>query len=298
MILFQSVIRFGCHAGASRGLGTFAVFALVMTMCVVVFAVDADAGTRRKNSSRGRHNAAAIQAQKTRMIRSIQNQIADARKVLSSIESKTAMTQKEAEQAMEKLASIQSEIEAERLDVPKAMKDLRGIEEDILAEQLPESELKVAMANMDRLKEAMHRMIHRILGLPEHSGATSLNEGLFDLSKLTAEQQKMLDANSEYQSTEQKLASAAARVRQLRENLFAKDSDWIAAKQDVIDASKEALADKRELKSTVVHAAAEKSKLDNARQIEAVARAAIARGEARLRQLGVKSTGGKSTTRK
>ncbi|GAA4469722.1 hypothetical protein [Novipirellula rosea] len=298
MILFLSVIRFGCHARASRGLGTFAVFALVMTMCVVVFAVDADAGTRRKNSSRGRHNAAAIQAQKTRMIRSIQNQIADARKVLSSIESKTAMTQKEAEQAMEKLASIHSEIEAERLDVPKAMKDMRGIEEDILAEQLPESELKVAMANMDRLKEAMHLVIHQMLGLPEHSGATSLNEGLFDLSKLTAEQQKTLDANSEYQSTEQKLASAAARVRQLREKLFAKDSDWIAAKQDVIDASKEALADKRELKSTVVHAAAEKSKLDNARQIEAVARAAIARGEARLRQLGVKSTEVKSTTKK
>ncbi len=111
------------------------------------------------------------------MISRLQSQVSNARHVLSSAESKAVMSQAELAKSLSDLTSIRSSIEGESVELHDASKKLHSIEAGILDKQPRESELNQSMDDVAQAKQVLHRELHLVLALPEHSDPTAANLG-------------------------------------------------------------------------------------------------------------------------
>ncbi len=199
------------------------------------------------------------------------------------------MTKAEFNQAMSVLTKVRSDIDATHVDIASALKTLHAIEAEILDEQPEGSPWKQHLATIEQAKKESHTAIHRLLGLADHADSADSTLRLIETTKLTETQRKALDADPAYQSAEQRLANAAEQGKLLRKSLFEADADWVSTNEGVLHARQQSHAQDRELRTAAVTAGSEKIELGNEQRVAAMARAIIAQGEMRLRQLGVKT---------
>lgn len=269
--------------------GVFAMIAVALLLAGSLG--DAQAASKRGaryNSNASRQAAAAAKARKAQQIKSIQQQLSVARQILANAESQTAMSQGEVNQALAKLSGIRTEIESAEDDVEQAVKTLHAIEAEILAEQPPDSEFATALAAETQAKDDVHRAIHRVLGLPEHPGQSVDAALLNDVAEISAAQRQALDSDVNYLVAQQDLKDAAARVEKLRRQLFQANADWIAAERDLSEAHTRAREGTEQAKTAGLSSLDDRQDLSRAQNVAAAARALVAQGEARLRQLGAK----------
>ena len=131
-------------------------------------------------------------------------------------------------------------------------------------------------------------------GLNDRIEATEGPSGLVDVAKLKPEQRAALEADSGYQPATGNLKVSANNLRTLRKKLFDSNSDWIAGKNELLDAKRRSTEDKRQASLVGAESRRDKQLLNQAQQLAWEARRVIAEGEVRLRQLGAKPLGSKS----
>ena len=222
------------------------------------------------------------------MISRLQSQVSNARHVLSSAESKAVMSQAELAKSLSELASIRSSIEGESIELHDASKKLHTIEAEILDKQPRESELKQSMDEVEQAKQDLHRDLHLVLVLPEHSDPTAVNLGSSDYAKLTKDQHQQLDSNADYQSTSKALETAGLKLKGIRTKLFAANANWTSAQQELAAVQHSLSKDQSNLRNAAVGANGDRHDLQNSQSVAASARAVIAQGENQLRRLGAK----------
>lgn len=244
----------------------------------------------RGRSSYSSRAAAAARAQRAQLIKNLQNQVSNARQVLSSLESKSVMTQSQLTSASSRLEGIQQSIKDTHQDAVAAAKTLRDIEAEIVLAQTPTSEFAKANAAVDDARRAVHVTMHEVLKLPIENAPPGVNEVRADLQKLSDSQRDTLMADVRYKEADQTLRDAIRKVGQLRLQLFQADKDWAAAHQDLIDAHQKKRDEEKERRVTGTAVTGKKHELQNMATVAANARSIIAMGEFRLRQLGA-STG-------
>lgn len=276
----------------------FLLVALIaVAMLLVDFSAEAEAAKRRRRgSSRSSRAAAAAKARKERTIKSIQQQVAAARQVLAAAESQTAMSQAQVNQALSKLSGIRDDLETGHDDAEQAAKTLHEIEAEILAEQQPDSDLGRAQAVVAQAKDDVHREIHRVLRLPNVHEKPGDAARLTDLANLSPVQRKLLENDNGYRSAQDRMREAGRNADQVRQKLLQADSNWVAASQDLAEAKKRSRDESQQAKTAGLSSLGDRRDLRSAQNVAAAARAIIAQGEARLRQLGAKSSGGGSSS--
>lgn len=244
----------------------------------------------RGRSSYSSRAAAAARAQRAQLIKNLQNQVSNARQVLSSLESKSVMTQSQLTSASARLEGIQQSIKDSHQDAVAAAKTLRDIEAEIVQAQTPTSEFAKANAAVDDARKAVHETMHEVLKLPVESDQSGIDGGRAELQKLSDSQRDTLMADARYKEADQTLRDAIRTVGQLRLQLFQDDKDWTAAHQDLTDAHQKQRDEEKERRVNGTAVTGKKHELQNMATVAANARSIIAMGEFRLRQLGA-STG-------
>jgi chromosome segregation ATPase len=208
-------------------------------------------------------------------VNAIQQQVDDAKSVLSVAESRAAMSQRQIDEAAQKLSSIRDTLEKERSNIAEAGKTLRAIEAEIVAAQPEDSDFAHAQAAVDDAKKALNREMRRVVSTTE-SG------------KLTPSQKEALEEDSAYRFARQEMQKAAKELDSLRQKLFRANEDWLAARREQIDAEKAAREQKKQAGTTGLGSLSDKQDLRTARGVASAAMTVVAMGELRLRQLGVR----------
>jgi chromosome segregation ATPase len=267
---------------------TTVVVAMVLgSLLWISLCSDAGAQHRRGRSAASRHAAAAAAARKRQMTLAIQQQVAEARQVLATAETRAALSQAQVNQAVEKLSSIRTALEAARADDREAEKTLRAVEAEILAEQGPHSEFARAQTALEETQRALHRQLHGSVALPDDAQLPSEPARLADSLKLTEAQRQALQNDAGYQQAYQGLKEAARNLERVRQALLQQDADWIAARQDCRDAEQRARESEQQAGTAGLGSLGSKLTARNAQQVAAAARTIIAQGESQLRGLGV-----------
>lgn len=279
------------------GLGVRSMLIVLVAFALLMTAFSSDVEARRRRG-RGRSAAAAAKARKAQMIKTIQQQVAAAQKVLSAAESQAAMSGDQVKQALSQLSGIRTEIESAHENVAEAATTLREIEAEILAEQKSDSPLELAKKDLRRAQEAVHLTIHAVLDLPNHHEHSGERGRLADLASISSSERATLGDDARYHASLRELNEAARRVKELREALFEGDPEWVAAQRALADAQQRSRESTQQAQTAGLGSLGDRQNLHNAQQIAATARAIIAQGETRLRQLGAKPTSNsKSTSR-
>ena len=262
---FTVVLAFACAAGILLGTG------------------DALA---RGRSNYGRSAAAAVKAQRARMVSSLQQQVSSARQILQKAESQSQMTQADLNAATSKLSGIREEIDNTHQDAVEAAKTLRAIEAELILHQARDSEYAKTQATVDQLKNTVHETIHQVLNLPMQElkpGSDPRNE---DLKRLSITQLSTLRDNQTFIDAENSLKDAIQNLSRIRQKLLQSDSDWVAAHEDLINANHDKLDGEKARRLAGSAAAGKRQELQNVKNVAQTAQSIIASGEQRLRQLG------------
>lgn len=271
-----------CGSWLSRAL----LVTLAATMLLVLSANQADAARRRR---RGSSSAAAAAARKKQMIASLQKQLALAKQVLSTAESKAQMSQGEVDKAVSELSQIRTSLEADEEDMTDASKSLNELEADILEKQSFGSEYKLALQSLQTAKEDLHALIHKKFpGLPAHSDMADESARLADLAAIAGESRTKLNEDEEYQSAAKLVESLARKVAQVRQKLFAEDPQWELARKEVADATRKVREERAQASATGIGSLDDRHNLRTAQGVAAAARGTIAQCEMMLARLGAK----------
>jgi DNA repair exonuclease SbcCD ATPase subunit len=251
-----------------------------------------------KGIPRGRPSAAAAAARKKaadsrkkQTIQEIQNQVAIARQALAAAESQFAMSEKELNLMRERLAAIRSEMTAAGSEERRAREELREIESSIVGDQGPDSPLGNAQADIDEAELLLHREMHRVVPLPEHTTKAMLADRAADARLLSDDERKALRNDDQYQLAQAKLTAARRAFTQTRQDLLKRNPEWVAASKAVADAHKRESMLKQKGNASARGSLPARRDLCTAEDVAAAARATILQGEAMLRHLGVKNVG-------
>jgi chromosome segregation ATPase len=224
----------------------------------------------------------------------IQSQVATARQVLAAAESRAGMSQSQLSAAQASIEEAKRTIETADSTDDSAETTLKAIEEKLLDSVTPDSELGRAEGAVEKAQEALDHERHRIVTLPEHDGKLTAADEETDRQSLSEADRNALRGDAEYQQALRELGAAKQQHARLRADFFKQDSEWVEAEKAHREAEREKAQVKQKASTAIRKAAPARSQLRNAEQVAAAARAAIAQGEARLRQLGVKSIGSAS----
>ncbi len=216
-------------------------------------------------------------------------QIAAAEEVLDSAVSRQEVLEQQREAAQQRInkasTAIKSAVE-QQLDSNKSM---REIEARLTAQQGPDSELAQARAKVDAARAAIDTEVHRVLGLPPHAGTPTAADYAHEVAMLAPAQKDQLNKDSQFREATGKLRAAAKDVAKVQQALFEKDSDWVAARDEALNAKRTQTEADRELsKDTGVGQLGKKVELQSVQTLVEQARAVIAMGRAALRSLGAR----------
>lgn len=245
-------------------------------------------------SARGRHHkssAAAAAAKKKQMIDTVQKQLAVARRVLAQAESQASFSGQELAAAKKELDAARDEIEAAGSEERQAREERRNIESKLLADQGPESPLGKAQSAVDEAYLAVDRELHRAVSLPEHGDKLTVADRSADASLLSADDKEALQSDAQFQAARDKLAAAKRSVTQARQDLLTNSPEWTAATKALTEAHEKETDLKQDANPEAARVVSKKRDLRTAEEVAAAARMTIARGEAMLRNLGVKDVG-------
>lgn len=270
-------------------------FAVAVLFLMHLLSPDALTAPPRRGRSSG---AAAAAAKKKQAIQTIQNQVAVARKVLTTAESQATMSGEQLNAVRDRLTAARSKMEAANSEERQAREALRRIEAKIISEQGPESSLGKAQASIDEAQQALDRELHRLVSLPEHEAEATAADRSADARLLSAKDKHTLRNDAQYQSVLGRLESAKRKHAEIRKDLLERSPEWLAASQTVAETHVKENKLEQDANRSAVPAASAKRTLRTSQEVAAAARATIAQGEAMLRQLGVKNVGGTSQPKK
>lgn len=271
-----------------------AVLLILVLSIVAIAAGSVDARGR----GRSRAAAAAAKARKEQMIKVLQQQLTIARQVLAAAESKTAMSASEVNQAFGALAQLRASADTAKNDVLEATKSLREIEQEIWEEQSAESPVRKDAIAYEQAKEELHEIIHRIAKVGDKAHSSADAGRLADLASLSPADRASVEADPLYKGTLQRLTELGQNAKLSRQQLFEKDADWIAAREELREAHKRSTEGQKQATSVAVGAAGDRQDLKRAGNIASSARIAVAQLEWQLRSLGVKDTSGAAATKR
>lgn len=192
--------------------------------------------------------------------------------------------------ASSKLDGIRQGIEDTHHDAAEAAKTLRELESEIMLAQSPGSEFAKASVAADDAKRTVHTTIHNVLNLPVDQDQPGIDSVQAHLKALDESQRETLEGDVRYKNAERILKDANRNLAQVRHAIFEADKDWVAAHQELTDASHQRREDEKDRRRAGAAMAGKKHELQNMSNVAANARSIIAIGEYRLQQLGV-STG-------
>lgn len=244
------------------------------------------ANARGRSRGSAKAAAAAAKARKQRAIKALQQQVAAAQQVLSAAESQAAMSQSEVTRAAETLSGIREQIKSERLNVQEANKALQELESEILGQQGPDSDYARTQAKLKSARHTLHRVMHRVLTLPDDSDQADEAARLRDLARLSQEDKAKLEQDLDYQVAQENVKLAARRHDEARRTVLEANAEWVAARKELADNEKSVRESSEHSQGAALSSLDDRQNLHRAQTIAAEARAIIAQGEARLRQLG------------
>lgn len=268
---------------------------LGLALCIVVTAANS-ADARGRGHSRAA--AAAAKARKEQMIKALQQQLTIARQVLAAAESKTAMSASEVNQAFGALEQLRASADSAKTDVVEATKSLRDIEQEIWEEQSAESPARKDAIAYEQAKEELHEIIHRIAKVGDKTHSSADAGRLADLASLSPTERASVEADAGYKGALQRLTELGQNAKLSRQQLFEKDADWIAAREELREAQKRLKEGQKQSTTVAVGAAGDRQDLKRANNIATSARMAVAQIEWQLRSLGVKDLSGTATTKR
>jgi len=159
----------------------------------------------------------------------------------------------------------------------------------------PDSELGRAEKAVEKAHEALDHERHRIVTLPGHDGKLTAADQEADRQALSEADRNALRGDAQYQQAMRELGTMKQQHSRLRADYLKQDSEWVAAEKAHRDAKRGEAQAAKQVSTAIKKAAPARRQLRSAEQVAAAARAAIAQGEARLRQLGVKNVGSASS---
>ena len=264
-----------------------AIFGLTLLLCL-----PAPAGNKRRGTHR---STKAVAAERKKTIQTIEQQIRDARKVLADAESQATLSEQQLQGLRHAIEAARKAMEPAETDKDNPADVFEGIEAEILEAQGPKSEIGRAKAAFDAAREAVHREYRRVLSRPAEDDEDAPPQAATRMSK---EEMEKLKQDDGYQSAIQKLKTAKQEYAILHKEVIEQCPQWT----DAMEAARERQQDQSKAKQTTAAGTgqrlAAKRSLRTAKENAADARAVIAEGEARLREMGVqpprdKANGGK-----
>lgn len=251
-----------------------------------------------RGRGRSRAAAAAAKARKAQMIKVLQQQLAVARQILAAAESKTALSASEVSQAFGALGQLRQSAEQSQADVKEAAKTLRDIEQEIWEEQTADSQARKDVIAFEQAKQDLHDVIHRLAKVMDKAHTSADAGRLADLASLPEADRARLEADPIYKGAVQRATELGKNAGISRQQLFEKDAEWLAARDDLREAQKCAVEGQQQATSVAVGAAGDRQDLRRAGNVAAAARMTVFQLETQLRQLGVKDTTASTSTTK
>jgi hypothetical protein len=284
------------HAMAACGLADWSRFQtprwaiVILTLAAIVVGGGTPNALAYRGRSRGRSSAAAAAAMKKRTIAQLQQQVAQAKQILADASTKGALSQQQVNAAASKLSGIHQELVDARASAAEARKTLHEIEKEILDEQKEDSEYAIAIKAVAEAKEELNRVVHSYAKLPQEGGRSAEAHRFFELSKMSPEERKALEADAAYLEAKGSVARGAKVIDGIKKGLFEADSQWVEASKDLAAAEQAAHDADRHASTVGVGSLGVRQDARNAQQVAAQAQAIIAQGEAQLRALGASSS--------
>lgn len=274
------------------------IVSLIGCLVFVFVAVSSEADDRKKknknrNSRNQKQATAASEAERARIIKSLEAQVAAAKKVLSAAQSKNEMTDDRAREAIKALASIRGEIESASADVHEAARMLRSIEADILDDQDSDSEFARAQTAVDSSEAGLRKLIYKLANSNEPA-KPQVTQGDNDpeeespnliLSKLPKSTAEFIRNDPAYTVANKDANEARHHLVTVRTALFESDSQWQAAKRALDKARARSRDETSMAHPAQADAAAKIQYAQNVDGIIAQAKAIIAHGERNLEKL-------------
>lgn len=254
---------------------------VVAALVVLLAASDAFA---RKPRKREHSNS---RAQKEKLIEHIRQQVAVAKRVLQQAESQASMSQVQLNAALQQVATAGQAIKDADAEEHSAASALESLEEELVDAAGADSAVGKAGAKLDEAEEAVDGERRRVLDLP--APADDGSEEQMPDRPLTAAEREALAQDAGYQRALAACAQARQEFARERTALFTSNPKWAAASQAVREAQRKDSEAKRRAAGSGGPGIAAGRQIRNAQALAAEARAIIANGEAKLRQLGVKA---------
>jgi DNA repair exonuclease SbcCD ATPase subunit len=228
----------------------------------------------------------SAQAERRQLIQEIKSQIATARSVLAQVESKGGLAAGQLEAARKKIAAAREALEAADAEETAAARAVRDIENDLIEAEGDDSEIARAKAAWEAAAKQYNELLFgRSEAQPADSeGASTAASSAESPSASTASGAPTDDVIA---AAKQKLLDAKREYERLKTALREKDPQWVSDMETLREERKnraEAAA-KAGPNLSMLRSSRD---LRSAKSIAAAARAVIAQGEARLRQLGVR----------
>lgn len=273
----------------SRSAARFRILGLLM-MAAALAGLPASAAMARgrSHSSHNNHRRHSNQsaAAKQRTIQAIQGQVNAAKEVLRTVESRGAMSQEQLAAAQKLMENAKEAAEAAEADERKCQGTLEEIEADIIEEQGPDSKIGKARAALDQVREHLEQV--------RESARESLADSTGSASVSAVALKATLDASDEHEQALRDLREAKQNFDQVRREVVEKNPKWVEASEAHKQAHRDSSNAEQNIQSGSRKAVPARRDLRTAQNVAAAARATIAAGEAKLRQLGAMNTGGGS----
>lgn len=244
----------------------------------------------RGRSSSSRRARAAAQAQRNRMIAETRRSIEQAKEVLKRAEGQVAASQAELERLSSQLAAGErTYLGASARDADAKLERLK-LEERILEAQGDDSDYAKKVDEVEQIQLQLEHEFHHVLKLPENlQDAEDIDHHrLVEMSRLSQEQRDRLHRNPQYHAAEDALIKSCRELTAMENQLFQADSAWVTAHDKELAAEVERRQQERESRRGGAAVRSTGKQLGSMADLAAQARAAIAAGEARLKQLGSK----------
>ncbi|SFJ66718.1 hypothetical protein [Planctomicrobium piriforme] len=203
-------------------------------------------------------------AERDQMVKELQSQMTEAQTSLTKADADLAAAAADLQSARSQQQSAKEQLDAKEKEEQAAVKQMRDAEEAVLAAQGPDSEYAKAQADVEAKQVGVDEVVHKVLGLPPHSGATTEQERSMERVKLSPDKKAKLKSNSEYTKAEEAVKVAQSRVSDIRKKLLEQDSAWSAAHTAKQTADQDAKTLQANLKTASAAAAASQKKTNAA----------------------------------
>jgi len=252
---------------------------LLLALSIAVpFALSAPPNRRRGNQS---HNYAAVRARQQQALNNAATaQLNAAKQLLAASQAKGSGAQAKLDAALSKLREEATKFHDAQSTTRQAAKELAEIEQEILDEQKDDSPYAKAAKTVEAARAKLQQIEDRILSDPKVQIELTGLSG----AKLAESRESVLKLRTDWLEAKAALEMEAAELARTRSALFQADEQWKEAAEALSEARKDENAAEQMTHSGTSGRIGLNSKIKDASEAAAVARAAIAQAEAIIKR--------------